>query len=83
MAYSQKRKLGRRKVEAAAEQIGTVAGRLRLMEEIVVQLLARENLHVGMDPKTGTVVLVPAPPLADTADDCTMKVLGPDPEGEQ
>jgi len=61
VGYSNARKLGRRKVEAAADTIIEMQQRLCLMEQIIVKLLARENLVLG-NLGEGTFDLVPAPP---------------------
>lgn len=60
MSYTQKRKLGIRKVEAAAGQVGVLNQRLHLMEQIVIKLLERENLSLAM--ADGEFALVPTPP---------------------
>lgn len=64
MGYSTARKLGRRKVEAAAAQLGTLGQRLHLMENIVSKLLERENLSLAIG-KDGSFALVPTPPPTD------------------
>jgi hypothetical protein len=76
VSYSTARKLGRRRVEAAAAQLDTLGQRLHLMENIVGKLLERENLHVAIY-KDGSFELVPAPPLPtdeDAGSDLTITV---------
>lgn len=64
MSYSAKRKLGRRKVEAAAGYVNNLHQRVALAEAILSKLLAREGLVLGNFSEQG-FDLVPAPPPAE------------------
>ncbi len=80
MSYSQKRKLGRRKVEAAAGVLGSLHQRLSLMENILSKLLEREGLVLGNITDKG-FDLVPAPPPApSTPPQSELEVTYPDAE---
>jgi hypothetical protein len=74
MSYTAKAKMGRRKVEAAANIIGNVNQRLQLMESIVARLLERDGLSLAFSKEDG-VVLVPTPTDTTHQADLSVKVL--------
>lgn len=77
MGYSEKRKMGRRRVEAAAGIIGRLEQRVALMESVVSQVLQRDGLSVGFSKEQG-IVLVPTP-TTPPQPDLDVKVVDEEP----